>query len=423
MMVAGPLWIGFLVHIIAVALVVDALAGRLPRAYILAALAPYVMYYSVSMVEGARVEDLRAEYTAMNMEAQKAGHIKYDPNAHALVTPLPLAVEYEIPVTYEPRKQEPEGYMAKYLATGEYCNRLKEIGERTIVGTSYRNKQKNYCVFNIPEKPQQHLLEIKIEKEKTEDEKLHVTHYGLWLDGQFIKDYRSMFYLRLRDFPLFVSGCWLNSATPSWECEFGFTRKKVELDVWPGKNPMMEDEKDLVAMLLGIPKRGENALATFGGYAENNAVFDALFARRANEGPADFDEWGLRKNGPYQPELGLKDGYPSFIGFVDRGPKGGPFKEFIKAHEGQVVYLDITAKPNARRRGFTNYGVCPVQVDCKTGDDDRYDFRNEDGSWHNFEERGKFKGFFRVGAAERIQNKHRPEDKDTRTVLTVMSNP
>ncbi|MBL4803899.1 MAG: hypothetical protein JKY71_03455 [Alphaproteobacteria bacterium] len=419
LIVAGPIWIGFMVHIIAVALVVDVLRGRLPRIFLLAAIGPYFLYYGSYVLEGMRIENLRVEYAAdnPNMIAQ------YDPSAHALVTTIPFVSEYDVPVTFGSRPHEPEGYMSKRLATGEYCQTLKEIKGRTIVASSYRNPLPNACIFMSPEKPQKPMLQIQIEKEATDNRKLHVTAYSFILDGQPINEYRAMFYARLRILPLFVSGCWLNSGRPSWECEFGFARKKIELDVYPGKNPMMDGEKGLVALLLGIRQRNTETLADFAGYPENNAVFDAILERKANEGPDDFDEWGLRKDGPYQPEIGLREGHPSFTGFVDRGPKGGPFKTFIKRHEGQVVYLDITAIPNAKKRGFTNYGVCRVDEDCSTGDDNAYHFKTEDGSWYNFEERGKFKGFFKVGAEEQVNNKHRPQDSDTRTTLTVLPNP
>ena len=176
-----------------------------------------------------------------------------------------------------------------------------------------------------------------------------------------------------------------------------------------------------MARLLGIEKYTEEELRNFTDYPETKEILSAIVEKKANETPADFDEWGLRKDGLYQPVISEKDGYPSFSGVVFHGKKGGPFKKFIKQHEGNIVYLDIEAKPNAKKFGFTNYGVCETDEGCTGRTDNTYIFQDENNKKYIFEKEGQFAGFFKVGPETPVEHSGNIGDNDTRTVLTIVS--
>ncbi len=425
MMMQAHVLAGMIPHFVAIALFLDFLIKRAPKALLVIPILPYCVYFYYYFAEQQTIKNIEASIR----EGNPSYIIAYNPDTHALL-PSGIGISYKIPVIFSVNNNFPEGYMSQRLATQELCQKARNNKEwrRAWPVNWYRygrggftKRFKNVCRFEMPETPTKQLLKVVTKEDKAKGEKLRKTVYSFFLDDKPLGEYTAATYAALPSFPNFVIGCFLNSAAPSWDCFFNIAREKHALNVFPSDGGFDVQDNSVVAKLLGIEKYTEQELRNFTDYPEAKEILSAIIEKKANETPADFDEWGLRKDGPYQPAISERQGYPSFSGIVFHGNKGGPFRNFIKEHEGRIVYLDIEAKPNAKKFGFTNYGVCKAGEQCNGRTDNSYQLKNEDGSRHFFEEEGKFKGFFLVGAETLFENKYNKGDNDTITVLTFMS--
>lgn len=412
-------------HVVALALAFDLLIKKAPKVLLLIPILPYAVYYVYFINELVKIKDMEAEFQRQN----PSEIIVYNSEVHALVVSSNMTKHYKIPVSYSYNGNFPEGFLSHRLATQAKCMKAKGIKKFThTFGVSWSSYGKNryykrfpnVCHFRMPEKPTKELLEVQKQEDSDKKEKLQKTVYKFFLNDKPLGEYTAAYYAALPAFPRFVIGCSLISSAPEWKCVSQLMREKKYLDTFPSE--AKKDIKDywVVARLLNIDKYTEEELKNFQDYPQTEQVLGTLIRQKENETPADFDEWGLRKDGPYQPAISEQQGYPSFSGIVFHGNKGGPFRSFIKEHEGRIVYLDIEAKPNAKKFGFTNYGVCKAGEQCNGRTDNSYQLKNQDGSRHLFEKEGKFKGFFLVGAETLFENKYNKGDNDTITVLTFM---
>ena len=418
---------GLFPHMIAVAFIIDVLRKGLPKALILISVLPYVLFYGYYFADQASMKAAEEEIR----EANKSEFLEYNPNIHSLVMEYTEVGSYNIPVSYSPTTRVPEGYYSKRLLTSEYCKDLKETDKDIITsfvswrqeGSSYKRKSfPNICIAQIPEIPPKQILEIIKKDPQDRKAPLQKTTYEFSLDGDVIGEYSTAYYNALLPVPLLIYGCGLNSGGPSWDCFGGVYRLKTKLDVTVHEIDTDKYGDWVLAPILNIEKYDESDLEYFKNDPDTLELVINLIRRKANESPNDLDKWGLRKDSLYQGERKIVDGYPGFKGKIYSNEKGGPFYDFITAHEGQIVHLDIIAYPNARLDGFTNYGVCHKdRANCSGGTDDIYRFQTEDGKPYRFKERGVFKGFFRVGPQEDVENKRRPDDHDKKTILTVVT--
>lgn len=421
MMMQAHVFAGILPHLIVCAILFDFFAFRAPKTLFILPFLPYCLYFYYYSSEQENISNIE---TAIR-DANPSEIITYDPDKHALLS-SDIGTSYKVPVTFSVNNNFPQGYMSQRIATQELCQeaRNNEEWQRAFPVNwykygkgGYRKQFKNICRFEMPEAPTKQLLRVETKEDKAKGEKLQKEVYSFYLDDQPIGEYTAATYAALPSFPIFAIGCFLNSAAPSWDCFFNIAREKRILNVFPADAGFNTKDDSIVAQLLGIEKYSERELRNFTDYPETKEILGAIIARKENETSADFDKWGLRKDGPYQPKLGMKDGYPSYEGGVYQGSKGGSFKSFIKEHEGGIIYLDIDAKPNANTRLFSNWAVCEIGEKCNSRTDNYYVFQNKDGTPHNFEKKGLFKGFFFVGREVLSEG----PDQDTRTVLTILS--
>ncbi|HEX2753463.1 MAG TPA: hypothetical protein VHP34_10260, partial [Alphaproteobacteria bacterium] len=100
---------------------------------------------------------------------------------------------------------------------------------------------------------------------------------------------------------------------------------------------------------------------------------------------------------------------------------GGYFYDFISAHTGRIVYLDIQVMRGVSRTGyFALDGVCrPKKPECNDRTTRIYRFKTEQGKNYWFEEAGVYKGFFKVGTESPSKGKQNQADFDTTRDLIV----
>lgn len=425
MMLGAAVLIGYMVHVLAMAIVFDCFTKKFSKKWLLVPIVPYVLYYLFFSLEFFKIQKI--EYEARQENPSEI--IAYNPDIHSLVYNSNMTEYYKIPVSFSPNVNFPEGYLSYRTLTQNLCKRAKNAKDFTYTSgvgwSTFKNKKysfkrfTNVCEFRMPEKPTNTLLEVKKEEVGNRKEKLQKIIYTFFLGGEYLGQYTSVSYKRLPYFPKFIIGCGLNSSVAEWQCAFNLMRENKHLDTFPKKSQNYDDYW-VVARLLDIEKYTEDELRNFEDYPENKMVLTDLINQKENTTPAEIDEWGLRRDGLYQPNISKFNGYPSLEGVIYHGNKGGPFKKFIKEHEGKIVYLDIEAKPNARKASFQNYGVCKINEKCNSRTDNSYQFKNKDGTAHNFLEEGHFNGFFLVGSEKLFENRYNKGDNDTITILTFI---
>ena len=426
MMMAGIPYIiaGLFPHLIAIAFVIDVIFKRLPIALLLIPIIPYVLYCVFFMIDqqnmAAAERDIR--------QSNSMERIVYDPSIHSLILPNSHITHYKIPVSYTINENHPAGYTSFRLLTQDLCRKIQDKN-RSIhtVSVSWRSTESRYkktkfsniCSLNMPEVPPKQKLSVVVQETEDRHAPLQKKTYQFFIEDNKMGEYTEATYAALPKFPFLLFGCGLNSGAPSWDCAHQVIRNKKKLDVTTHE---VDEEKHgdwVIAALLKIEKYKEEDLRNFTNYPETTEFVTAMIQKKENETPADFDNWGLRKDSLYQPEIGLKNGYVSLKGKIYHREKGGPFYDFMKEHQNEIVYLDIKAYPNARKDSFTNYGVCNAQrVNCTGRTDDTYRFKSEDGKRYRAKKDGVFKGFFRVGVQELSQSERGKQDGDTITILT-----
>lgn len=421
MFFGAPIWTGYILHLIAVAMVIDVVYKKLSKAVLFIPLVCYGAYYSMFLSETFFIKDIES-----NLQRENPSEIiAYNPEEHSLIANPHMIKEYKLPVVYSVNRNSPEGYLSNRLATKELCKAAKGVHDSAhTFGVSwyrfgenfYSKAFPNVCDFRMPDRPDKKLLRVSPKESDEDGGHLKKTTYSFFLEQEFLGEYVGASYEKMPLFPKFFIGCGLISSTPAWKCYFQLIRKRIVLETFPALSVGAEAGDSHIARLLSIQKYTAKDLLSFTDYPETREKFFKLM-----RGKDELDEWGLRKDNPYRPKIAEKEGVPSFEGSIYSGNKGGYFYDFIRENEGKVVYLDIEAQPNARRDSFTNYGVCKKVVsDCTSRTDTTYQIKNANGKPHYFEEEGKFKGFFKVGTAKLFENKYNKGDNDTITILTVV---
>lgn len=403
MMMQAHVFAGLIPHFVAIALFLDLLIKRAPKALLIIPILPYCVYFYYYSAEQETIKSIEA-----SIRSENPSHIiSYNFDEYALISSHMVTV-YKIPVTYGINNNFPEGYMSHRLATQELCQKAVDNKEwkRAWPVNWYRygrngftKRFTNLCRFEMPETTNKPLLRVIEKEDKTKGEKLKKTVYSFSLDDKPLGEYTAATYAALPAFPTFFIGCWLNSGAPSWDCFFRIARKKRVLDVFPTDSSFDAKDSSVVARLLGIEKYSEEELRNFTDYPETKEILSTIAEKKANETPADFDEWGLRKDGPYQPVVTTKNGVPSFTGKIFTHDKGGPFYRFIKENEGGVVYIKISTSPNINKMDhyIRNYGVCGItRKNCSVRTIDYYHFRNADGSELKVQKNGVYEGYFLI---------------------------
>ncbi len=427
MMLAAPIWEGYMPHVVALALVFDLLIKKRPRSLLLIPLLPYLIYYAFLFWELNKIGSLEKELRQDN----PSEIIAYDPKEHSLMADSNITQFYKVPVSYSSNSNFPEGFLSHRLVTQGLCRQAKNIKDFThTFGVSwsrfgerlYYKNFPNVCYFRMPEKPDKAVLKIEEHEERNKEQLLQRTTHKFFLGQQMIGEYVSAYYSALPYFPKFVIGCALISSSPEWKCIASLAREKRHLNTFPIDANEDEGPQNnwIASRLLKIEKYTEEDLKKFQDYPETKEVLGALIQQKKDETPEDFDEWGLRKDSLYQPKIGENGGYPSFEGDVYTGRKAGPFYGFIKKYEGRVVYLDV--KPNGANggeAGFSVYSVCKATEHCYTRADKAYNFKKENGDRY-FNEDGRFRGFFFVGPETVFEHQYNKGDNDTITILTAV---
>jgi hypothetical protein len=286
MMFAAPLWVGFMPHIVAIALFYDLIIHKAPKYLLIIPILPYLIYYGFFFAEHLKISAIEKDIKSQN----PATIVEYNPDQHSLIIDnMHFNTSYEVPVTYSPNSNYPEGFISYRLATQPLCKRVRNLkgGVRTwgvnsgsVLDRSYKSFR-NICNLQMPEKPTKQLLKIETLTDDNKAKKLRKTQYAFFLDDEPIGKYTSATYKALPIFPQLIIGCALISSPAEWKCFFELNPRKKKLDVFPTTDKKTNNYL-IAARVLNIRKYEDKDLRYFSDSLETVDKVEKLIEKRKN---------------------------------------------------------------------------------------------------------------------------------------------
>lgn len=277
MMLGGPIWTGFMVHVLLLALAIEGWVRRIPRAFIAIPLIAYSSYYALYIyqtIDMATVSaGLRKSNSGKVLDFSSDIYSLVTPEAQALVSGHAIAVAFEANANFEP-----EQHRSFRLIRPDQCNLVRD-SLRRIQASGFGNMMVDKaCLLSVPELPPHQVVSVV----KIGDEEIWKRQRGiseqtsqLMLDGRIAGTYKTASVWRLPLFPALAIGCGLISSIPAWKCGADFRRSHTVLDTVPdGIDRERFDSPESV--MLGLPKYTAADLADFQGYPQNEAALTWL---------------------------------------------------------------------------------------------------------------------------------------------------
>jgi hypothetical protein len=269
----GPFLTGLLIDIFFVALLVEALTGRIPRVLAIVPLLAAGAYYAVFLQQGIAIQARNDVAKAAN---PRPGSVAFDPSRMSLVDDDALVIvrRYAVPKAYKPASSQPEGYFVNLIVPRPQCDAIprdsqvrvrKSYGAGAGMGRYFRT----ICDLSFPERPTGPVLSVThsgdISGRGTRDgqESQAITEFRL--DGVLKARFTTIRTSRLASFPLFLAGCTLVDSTSSWMCLTGFHKTPVTL----GADSFTGDRTAPERVVLGLRDYTDQELDNFQGYSEN----------------------------------------------------------------------------------------------------------------------------------------------------------
>jgi hypothetical protein len=293
MFLGASLMAGALVHVFLIALLAEAVIGRISRAWIMIPVVAYGAYYATYAQQVWEIASKSAELRANN----PGKILPFDPAVHSLVVANDaeaLVSFHEIPVAYEANANfQPEGHLSLRLIRRDQCNVRKDTEGRIVtLGMHFENKlQTQVCVLRFPQAPSNTIIEAVT---RNPDE-IWRRNWGiseqtteLTLGGKPVASYRTASVWRLPALPTMAIGCFLVSSTPAWKCGADFMRTYTVIDAVPGAVDRTRYDTP-VSVMLGLRKYTAGDLANFRGFAQNEAALKQVSEepRRIEDGAFD----------------------------------------------------------------------------------------------------------------------------------------
>lgn len=242
MMLAAPFWSVVTVNLGFVSLGVEAILGRIDRAWLLAPLAWFGGYTAAAWLSHAEFARLDADVRRSNA----AKSVPFSPEGNALViddersgtlsgVATALVSRYGLPVAYETNKNsKTASHLAHRIAGKARCVELRSPAYRSagIYATGMhegRKFLKDRCRYSAPEDPVLPVVRVSATKSRHHAALLPYEQTIVQIDAGGGEPVRltSGSAAPLSWWPKPIMGCALNSGAPSWQCFMGFGREAV----------------------------------------------------------------------------------------------------------------------------------------------------------------------------------------------------
>jgi hypothetical protein len=275
----GSLFAGLLVHLLLASLFVEALLGRIPRAFLLIPIIAYGAYYAAYFREGWQVAQVSEKLRTNN-----PGKVyDFDPAANSLVMDRgqEFVETHDVPVVYEPSRNFPEGYLSERLITRAQCSGIKKDTQNRIAtfGVHFNDIfQQNICLLRFPERPAHKAVKVTL----VGDPQLWA-HHGdirqqtteIAVDDKTVGSFTRAFIWRLPALPVLAIGCTLIDQPPAWKCFAVFDRKLTTIDGIPDTIDRAKFDEP-ASVMLGIRKYVAADLANFSGFDSSLPALDSV---------------------------------------------------------------------------------------------------------------------------------------------------
>ena len=243
---AAPLWSVALINAGMVGVAYEALARRVARAWLLMPLAFYGGYYAFVLSDHITLSMLGNEVAVSNAAARMA----FDPQKAVVVAKSKsgdvavsswlnwLVRNFNLPVFYTRSTDDPEAGLATRMIDAATCAKVRKsrslVGagvrlfgfQDEIAGSSDTRSEKQFCMITQPERPTlpEYIVMRSAESERIGSLRVDFTVITVAAPDGHSVQVRGGRTAPLRWFPMPVMGCFLNSSSPSWECDAGFLR-------------------------------------------------------------------------------------------------------------------------------------------------------------------------------------------------------
>lgn len=275
-----PLIEAGLIHACLIAIIADATVRKtIPYWLVFVPVLTYGTYGGLYIGETLDVMHKSAELRGIN----PGKRMDYDAQRFTLVSAhgtdsVPLCA---VPVRYEEREGEPEGYVAKRLLPRSQCNLPRDTESHVQIQSVDSNGHwvPEVCELITPEKPAGTILRITTRKEDDDwnrSRQIHQTVTELWRGQTRIGAYRTASIERLLPIPILFIACMVDDSTVVEKCGAQLVRLPSTLNTTPaGADP----DASPAAIMLGLHSCSRKDFESFHGFAENNAAV----ARAAQE--------------------------------------------------------------------------------------------------------------------------------------------
>jgi hypothetical protein len=238
MFAAAMVWSAFLINAGLIGIGIEALTGRVHRAWLLVPLMAYAAYVGRAGYDHYTLAALRASYDAANAQV----HVPFDPTRQALIfetdgSPSWFTQNYALDVAFSANDSHPEGARSTRMLDKALCEtvgndaslraaRIYTSGfhDRDEIGSSVLETR--FCNLSMPEAPQLPLVRVKREETNTRAGLLPVRLVTTTIETPDGKNFqlRGGTASPLSWIPMPMIGCLWSSGAPSWKCDWGFWR-------------------------------------------------------------------------------------------------------------------------------------------------------------------------------------------------------
>lgn len=234
---------GWLVHVCLLALLVDALGGRLPRAVVLMPMVSYAGYYVARWEQDSHLQ-LAAEHL---IDTNPGRIFMFDPQKFSLVMKAAnsFVLTHAIPIVFSRTQSDrSDTYTAFRTVSKQHAVLTSQTsfpGDQGSAGVA--ESARTILTVTVTENPGEGWGSWNIGEQTTSIES----------DGKTIGVYRSAYALRLPILPFLTIGCTFSSDGGSRRCEANFVSRRTPIESRPRSiNPELYD--DPVSVMLGIRK-------------------------------------------------------------------------------------------------------------------------------------------------------------------------
>ena len=269
LMMMAIVWPAFLIGAALICMIFEARNGAIPRTMIVLPIVYFGGYFFLLCSEYYMQYKIKNEIEKHNNTVS----IKFDKDKDALFVNKyqvnNLLTKYDISRVYSPKhatKSIPHPYRVNFIAKQDLCSEAhktgKNYGFRTDSVKSY-NKIKDdslysrmgksvrgVCLISYPESPKKPIYKISYKDKKENSFLLPHRIREILITAPNGEEYilKGGFYKPLRWYPLFMSGCGLNSAKAKWECGASILRKTFSVSF----NDKQGGDIAAIALAIGL---------------------------------------------------------------------------------------------------------------------------------------------------------------------------